>query len=684
MRQVPYPWNSVEVAEADREITVRVWGREMVQRASLFPVSLKTQGRELLASPIRLCAMANGETLEGSWEEGCYLLTDGGDYATVNGYAQSSCLIANSSIRWEYDGGATWDLEIMPRGMTVPQIFGLEPCPVKRWSLEQLVLEIPLRKDAASMYVTWPAGDILSKKEDRHLEANGRIPEGGMVMPFRPALFFCTEDIGFQLTCDSDRTWQPAHEKEAIEVVDAGDHWLLRLHLLDSLPESWNAEDMNSPAVHFSFGMILTPVKPADSTFLTIHAVHIDCFSKIEGDYWPYLNRSVTDDGTKKVIDRLAEAGVNLLILHEKWNRIQNCWEIAESTRRDMHCLVRMCHQRGIRVIPYFGYEISSSMPGFSSVQETWSWMGTDREGCRSGWYRVPYQRANRACNQSQWADRFAEGVLKCLDEFEFDGVYLDSTAQPEGCTNAAHGCGYTDAKGRRHPTYPIAATRRLMQRICTEVHARHGLVNPHPSGATLPYVTSGSDFLWDGEHIQTAIWKSGLKRFSLDYFRAEYLGKNMGIPVQFIVYEVKDVWTFDMALSLCLIHGVYPRPNAIGHPLDVMEKIWKITDRFGIADAAFVGYWDTQALQADQAAVRVSCYVREQLDGKRRMLIITGNPSPECVGPTRILLPEDAGEVLSVWDAARGKPMETLAFPSLPAYGVEIVEAVLAHREDR
>ena len=38
-----------------------------------------------------------------------------------------------------------------------------------------------------------------------------------------------------------------------------------------------------------------------------------------------------------------------------------------------------------------------------------------------------------------------------------------------------------------------------------------------------------------------------------------------MGIPVQFIVYEFPGIWDIKMALSLSLIHGVYPRPNSSG-----------------------------------------------------------------------------------------------------------------------
>lgn len=680
MTRVPYPWHSVEANQRESEVTVRIWGREMRQAASLFPVSLKTQGQELLHAPIRLCGVTNGEAI--CWEDqGCYLLEPEAGHAIVNGFAQSQCLIANSTLRWEYDGGAVWDVKVMPRGLTVPQVFGLEECPVKAWKLEKLSLEIPLKKGPVSLYVSWPAGGVRARQDGRELAANGAIPPGGLSMPFKPGIFLGNEDVGLQLTCDSDEKWQPERPESAVEILDKEDHWVLRFRLLDTLPRTWTHSDQDSPHVNFTFGLMMTPVKPMDPAFQKLHAVHIDCFDKIEGDYWPFLNGAVSRDNPEKVIDRLQRAGVNLLILHEKWNKIQNYWEYAVTTKDEIIKLVRLCHERGIRVIPYFGYEITSPMPEFARVQQRVTWMGTDREGCRSSWYRVPYQRAHRVCYQSEWSDRLAEGILKCIDDFEFDGVYLDSMTAPEGCVNAAHGCGYTDAEGKRHPTYPVFATRESMKKICEGVHQRHGIVNPHPSGATFPFITAGSDFLWDGEHIQTAIWKNGPENFSLDYFRTEYIGKNLGIPVQFIVYETKGAWSFDMALSLCLIHGIYPRPNSVHHPLDVMERIWRITDRYGIADAAFRGYWENSAeIAANNEVVKVSYYIREQMDRTLRLLIYAANPGPKPSGSTAIVLnPQAFGgrKAARLYNVLADEPADGITV-NLPAYGTAIYEAIL------
>ena len=43
----------------------------------------------------------------------------------------------------------------------------------------------------------------------------------------------------------------------------------------------------------------------------------------------------------------LKEKGVTTLILHEKWNKCQNWFELSEFTARQLRTIVDECHQRG-------------------------------------------------------------------------------------------------------------------------------------------------------------------------------------------------------------------------------------------------------------------------------------------------------------------------------------------------
>ena len=682
-----FDWHPVDASHVGRDVSVEVWGRTYAQQGTAMLSSILNQGRELLAAPIRLTGEANGEPIV--WQdEGCYLLSADDESAVVNGYAQSQCLILNSSMRYEYDGSARWDVRILPRGLTVPQLFNVEPRPFIGWNLTQLALEIPLRKEGMTLYNTWRnqwdgRNGVTALRDGSGIMENGAIPEGGLAAPFLPSLWVGDENAGLALVTESDELWQPADPSRAVEIADGGDRWIIRLNLLDSLPRTWENPDIDVPALNYAFGLTATPVKPFRTDYLKWNAVHIDCFTKIAQDYWPFISGPVSAENPEPVIDRLCRAGVNLLILHEKWNTMQNNWNVPVQRAGEIHRLVRLCHRRGIRVIPYFGYEITSAMPEFGDVRDEVIWFSDDGRKNPSGWYRVPYQRANRVCYHSNWADRWLEGMLGCLDRFHFDGVYLDGTTTPCGCANPLHGCGYTDAEGRRHDTYPIFACRELMKRLCERVHARGGIVNPHPGGATIPFISGFCDMMWDGEHLQTRIRDEGLQTFSLEYFRAEYLGRNHGVPVQFIVYEFPGVWDFDMALSVCMIHGVYPRPNAITHPLDVMEQIWRITGAFGISDAAFHGYWENDVSLSDSRC-KASFYTKKQVDGTVRMLLIASNPTTEdCPDCSIAVHPADFGcrRIASAYDALAhaGLPLEDGCIRrAMPAYTYSIVELVM------
>ena len=122
--EVMAPWLPLEASQTEAGVEIRAWGRVYRQENAYFPTSIESQGRELLYAPARLVGEANGEPI--IWEDaGCYLLNPTDASACINGYAQSQCLIVNSCLQMDFDGGARWDVRVMPRGKTVPQVFGL-------------------------------------------------------------------------------------------------------------------------------------------------------------------------------------------------------------------------------------------------------------------------------------------------------------------------------------------------------------------------------------------------------------------------------------------------------------------------------------------------------------------------------------------------------------------------------
>jgi len=127
---------------------------------------------------------------------------------------------------------------------------------------------------------------------------------------------------------------------------------------------------------------------------------------------------------------------------------------------------------------------------------------------------------------------------------------------------------------------------------------------------------------------LQFAYMTGGLEgEIDLDYFRTEYTGRNMGVPVEFIAYANPPIWTFDDALALALIHGILPRPNDIGHPLELMSGVWKIFDAFPIDKSTWNPYWENDAA-TDNEKVKVSYYRYTTLTGAPMLLAFVVNLS--------------------------------------------------------
>ena len=129
------------------------------------------------------------------------------------------------------------------------------------------------------------------------------------------------------------------------------------------------------------------------------------------------------------------------------------------------------------------------------------------------------------------------------------------------------------------------------------------------------------------------------------DYFRAEYCGRNMGVPVEFIAYENRPLWTFEQALSCSILHGILPRPNDIGYPLDLMSGVWKIFDAFPIEKSEWLPYWKNSA-KSDNEKVKISYYRYTTLTGKPQLLAFAVNISSKNAENTTLSFPEGVCEV--------------------------------------
>ena len=137
------------------------------------------------------------------------------------------------------------------------------------------------------------------------------------------------------------------------------------------------------------------------------------------------------------------------------------------------------------------------------------------------------------------------------------------------------------------------------------------GQINAHNSTCmvmpTLGFATS----YWDGEQFQDVRGiDNAATQLPLDAFRAEFMGRQWGVPAEFLCYG--QGFTFEQAWAVTLIHDVPVRPmNQPGlEDLDLASRIWRLMDDFGRSQAEWLPYWqNAEYIRADSPGTYVSLY---------------------------------------------------------------------------
>ena len=164
--KIPQPFLPLRAESQNYEHTIHVIGRDYTVGADGMLRSIRSQGVELLAAPVRIVAVEDGEP--SHWDENypeneaeSFIQRRSDEEIIVCGAKQSERFIVDTCTRIGYDGGVDVDLKLMPRGRTVAQVFGVADAKPMRFRLDRLWLEIPLRAEAATLFHMFP-NSVLS------------------------------------------------------------------------------------------------------------------------------------------------------------------------------------------------------------------------------------------------------------------------------------------------------------------------------------------------------------------------------------------------------------------------------------------------------------------------------------------------------------------------------------------
>lgn len=588
------PFSPVEYKKTgETSFEIGVWGRTYRYENSVFPVSVKTAGREIFAAPMSLHAKFGD--VEGEFRDWQYtLFSEGPDETVVVAAAHCSNVMVNASMTFERDGLVRTELKVVPYGYySLHHIRDYAP------DLSALWFDIDLKPESSTLFHYWPYSENSCVVTADVNSGETKTREH----PFRAYTWCGWEDGGFSVTCESAEGFELDDAKKCISVTRTDGGTRVRYRLLDHAPAAWKGRrDRWGDAIIplcWEFGLQATPVKSRSASdpdvYRRIHIYEVEKANVLESD----------------IAERLGKAGVRYAVLHSTYSRAEGYGLIGNPA--EFQAIVDKFHANGVKVLVYYGFEYPTILPGWSRKKDDYlirhpggKWVG--------GW-QAETHRAYQSCYASGWADEVERNALEIVDRYGLDGIYTDGMCIPWECANERHGCGWRDANGDLHPTFPIYSVRRLVRRLYEGVHARGGVVEAHQSACMVTPLLAYVDSCFDGENVQDALAKNP-EHLPTDAFRCEYSGYAFGLPMTFISYT-NDKLTIQMLAAITLVHNVHPVPRELAD-LDFVSRVWKIYEDRGLDAAEFVPYWREKI--CDTPAVYASKY----RDGKRTTIIVS------------------------------------------------------------
>jgi hypothetical protein len=618
------PWTPLSVERSGGIVRVCCWGRTYEFGSQPFPRAVVTRGESVLRAPVRAAARADGQLQR--WKGSPPRLIEARpDRVRLSQKAEAPALILTAETQVEYDGMMRIDWRIEPRQAV---------------RLEELTFEVPLRVKNAKYLYYYPH---YERSWSEHLP--GELPPEGFVDDFRPVMWLGDDERGLEWFAESDENWFSDEPDRVTEVKREADRVTLRLRLVRVPVEL--APDGARKSLSYTFGFQATPVKPVETDALDQRTFHIS-----QSTFGPQVRLDIPES----TLDELAAAGVRTIAFHEHWTDIEAHTQTAYGEQAQR--LARECHERRMQLLLYFGFLMSDLAPEWEQFSDLC--LVEPREGYDPYNYPPqPLQRAFKVCYRSVWQDFLADGTARVMDEYDVDGVYLDGTADPfGGCRNQRHGCGYLKPDGSVGATYAIFPIRSMMRRIYTIVKQRkpQGQVNLHQSAFMVMPALAWATSYWDGEHLAgRPPGRIARETLSLDGFRTEFMGRQWGVPAEFLAYS--QPFNYRQAWGLALLHDISVRPIHMGEELELASRVWKVFDEFGRKEAEWVPYWQNAGYVAVRPEQFVASLYRHPKNGVLIEVFNTGQE--QTSGSVRLDLKTlGLGGALSVKDALTGEPV--------------------------
>ncbi|MBQ7256582.1 MAG: hypothetical protein IJS60_02695 [Abditibacteriota bacterium] len=602
----PKPWTPLVVKDNSISCTDRTY---TIGSDGLFS-SITSLGEELLYNPMsfvidiekQVLSMSNAEIPERFSSEGVKIVSKktGCVHWTCNNKGERLDYKVTGKI--EFDGYSELTVEFIPKSSVTVK------------SLQYL---IDYRNECATLFHYFPKVPVWYGGVNVTKLNAGSVPNEWRSEHI-PFVWIGNEDKGLQWLTETDENWFISDETKAINIFSNKDKYkdtVLQLNIIDiptKFDKPWS----------YTFSFHASPVRPLSNDRYKIRYAHagglLDVIKGCCNDQYDFWGLKGYTDYGANTIDSFAWT--------ELWGYPMPAWEdnaIMLRASRDM------TKSRNMKFFVSNLFLLSDKAPEFKNYFDEIKVVDKNAYTCPGWWDDTLYA----VCQNSKWVDFQLKGYKDCLTEYNLDGIYSDSTTTIGYCANQKHGCGYIDREGNLKPTVRYRAVREYMKRVYKlfEDMKKPMIFVAHTSASIYLPTSSFVTFNLDTEHMVPI---KRPFRIPLDAFRAEFMGRNFGVPGLVMSYEngsIKDQpdAPFENGVSREEMFAI-----AIVHDTEytwdhyISSYMWKAQDDFGMDDVTFLPYWKNNGWTYPEG-VYVSAYTKPN---SNKMLLCVSNLSENSI----------------------------------------------------
>lgn len=562
----------------------------------VLPHQIAVKGKSILAAPISIrfngqSIIDKSKTSITSQNKNRFTLKSNGVVGNTRTQIQA---------QHDYDGFTWYDVTLRGNG------------PLKYGPLE-IVIPLKLAKDVVVMR-SGPIHDVQLTKTGvapgeyaKRYQGRSELMEGDTnEYPLTNVLSLGTDDNeeyrGLSFITEGPRGWNLKNYDRMYNVQrDANGNVTLTVRVSDGAT-AWTRDE-----IKFSFGLQPFPMRTYPQ----------DAPHRLDNTFDPknykerYLEAKRT--GKETFFQRVAKTGADTEVAFEYWTEHENYWK-TELRDEDMQYYVRDAHENNMKVMAYFGFLISDTIPEFplyhdlALTKPTSYPDGTDFNYYYHYKFGDPNQKSYGVCYNSFWRDTLLNGMDEATARYKFSGYYLDGTFGAATCTNAKHGCGIIDPYGRHIPSSAIRAIRGMSQHMFRigQKHADDFQINLSTSMPAVPFMGLLTGF-YVGETMH--LFDPKYSRMEPGALRGWLNGRFYGVSGDLLL---RPPYNQNVGWAQALLVDSQIRLAMGGGEIwtGLAKRMWKLDETYGMTDDTFTVFFSAKnKIKTDNPKVFVSYY---------------------------------------------------------------------------